>query len=230
MDMVSLYAASKPWVLRPNIVLVEGTSDEALFRLADELSAKARRVLLGDDICVVAAGRRDQGGTYGVARELITLRSMVPLVLDRHGSPVYRVMGLVDNDAAGRLVIKDVLRLDRSAVELNDIMTMRPVSPTFTQSNPLDRQTEYNLANLPYRDLDWEIEDTLSGRVLGLFAKRFPSFSAPKKQQGGKTHYEFTKEAKNELHKLIHREATLDDLAGVVEVISMIRSMLPPRV
>lgn len=225
MDMVATYAASKPWALRPNIVLVEGTSDEALFALADKLSEGAGRTLLGDDICVVAAGRRDRGGTFGVARELITLRSMVPLVLDRRGRPAYRVMGLVDNDAAGRRIIKDVLRLDRGATEFRDIVAMRPITPTFGRQDPRGRRAECDMANLPYSRLDWEIEDTLSSRLLSLFAQRHPHLAPHKSQQGGKTHHEFTTDAKTAFHRFAQQEATLGDLAGIIAVVHMIRSM-----
>lgn len=225
MDMIAAYAASKPWTLRPNIVLVEGTSDEALFALADRLSADVGRALLGDEICVVAAGRRDRGGTFGVARELITLRSMVPLVLDRQGRPAYRVMGLVDNDTEGRRIITDLLRLDRGTVELRDIVAVRPITPIFGRPDPRGRQAEYDLVNLPYHNLDWEIEDTLSSRLLRLFEQRHPQLAPQKSLRGGKTHHEFTKDAKTALHRLAQQEATLDDLAGVIAIARMIRSM-----
>lgn len=225
MDMINTYAASKPWTLRPNIVLVEGTSDEALFALADRLSVDAGRTLLGDDLCIAAAGQRDRGGTFGVARELITLRSMAPLVLDRYGVPVYRVMGLVDNDAAGRRIIDDVLRLDRGAVKFRDILAVRPIALTFGSLDPLGRQAEYDFVNLPHRTLDWEIEDTLSSRLLRLFERRYPQLAPRKSQQGGKTHHEFTPQAKATLHRFAQLEATLDDLVGVVAIVRMIRSM-----
>lgn len=224
--MVATYAASKPWNLRPNIVLVEGTSDEALFALADTLSTNSGRHLLGAEICVVAAGRRDRGGTFGVARELITLRSMLPLVLDRQGRPAYRVIGLVDYDVAGRRIIQDLLRLDRGALEFRDIVAVRPVTSTFAQPDPRARKSECDLSNLPHRNLDWEIEDALSPRLLSLFERRHPRLTPQKFQQGGKTHHEFTNEAKTALHRLVRQEATLQDLEGLVAIVRMLRSML----
>lgn len=226
MDMVATYAASKPWTLRPNIVLVEGTSDEFLFALADSLSTRAGHTLLGDEICVVAAGRRDRGGTYGVARELITLRSMMPLVLDRQGRPAYRVIGVVDNDRAGRGIIKDLLRLDRGTAEYRDIVAVRPITPAFVRPDPRGRQAECELVNLPYRTLDWEIEDALSSRLLKLFEKRHPRLIPQKERQGGKLHHEFTTEGKTALLRLAQQEATFDDMAGLVAIVKMIRSML----
>lgn len=220
-----MYAASKPWALRPNIVLVEGTSDESLFALADRLSASVGQTLLGNEICVVAAGRRDHGGTFGIARELITLRSMMPLVLDRHGRPAYRVIGVVDNDDAGRRIIKDLLRLDRGTAEYRDIVAIRPIAPAFARPDPRDRQAECDLANLPYRTLDWEIEDAMSSRLLRIFEKTHPHFVRRKDHQGGKDHYEFTADGKATFLRLVHREATLDDMKGLVQIIRMIRAM-----
>lgn len=225
MDMVALYAAAKGWTLRPRIVLVEGTTDEALFNFADQRFSQAGETLLGADLCVLAAGRRDAGGTFGVARELITLRSMVPHVLDRTGRPAYQVLGLVDNDFAGRTIISDVVRLDRAALEFRDIIALPPLPPSFTSVHPRDRQRECDLVNRPFRDLDWEVEDTLSPRLLQKFDQDHPGMISNRSRQGGKTHHELTSEGKTTLHRYIRSEASLQDLAGVGRVVRMLRSM-----
>jgi hypothetical protein len=225
-DLVAEYSAQRNWTLRPNIVLVEGTLDEALFKRADELSNRAGRTLLGDEISFVAAGRRDRGGTFGVARELITLRSIAPCVLDRSGRPAYRVMGLVDNDNAGRRIIGDVLRLDRSAFEFRDIVALRPVCPEFTKPDPQDRKHECDLVNLPYKTLDWEIEDVLSQRLFQEFEKNHADKVSRRECEGDKTHYELTVSGKTALHRLVQTESTLEDLDGVVEVVKMVRTLL----
>jgi hypothetical protein len=226
MDMVAAYVASKPWVLRRNIVLVEGTTDEALFRRADQLSTQAGLTLLGNEISIVAAGQRDRGGTFGVARELITLRSIVPLVLDRQGRPAYRVIGLVDNDHAGRQIIKDVLKLDRAAAEFRDIVTMRPINLPFASRFPADRQRESELANRPYRNLDWEIEDAVSARLIQLFEKRHSDLKPRKIRAVDKTHHEFSKDGKTAFHRIAQAQATLDDLKEVVSIVAMIRAVM----
>ena len=226
MDMIANYISSKSWKLRPNIVLVEGTTDEQLFTLADTLSAAAGCTLLGEEVSVVAAGRRDRGGTFGVARELITLRSMVPLVLNSDGGPAYRVVGVVDNDNAGRRIIDDVTRLDRGALEFRDIVALRPITPIFTEINPSFRKSQYDHINLPHQGLDWEIEDAISSRLLSKFEQK-NNFRSPRKTTiGGKTHRVFSPPAKMALHQFVQNEATLEDVADVIEIVSMIRSML----
>ena len=218
--------ASKPWKLRPNIVLVEGVTDEALFNRADQLAREAGRVLLGDEIAFVASGRRDQGGTFGVARELITLRSMIPLVLNAQGYPAYRAIGLVDNDHAGRRIIEDVVRTDRGSAEFVDIVALRPVMPRFTRIDPRGRRRQCDAVNGPHFDLDWEIEDVVSPRLMTLFEQMHPLEIVDRISLGGKTHYELTRFGKATFHRLVQHEATLDDLLGVVEVVRTVRSMI----
>jgi len=135
-------------------------------------------------------------------------------------------MGLVDNDHAGRRIIQDVLRLDRGALEFRDIVAMRPINPVFVQPDPRGRKAECDLANLPHSNLDWEIEDTLSNRLLSLFERRHPNLAPQKSKQGGKTHHDFTASAKGAFHRLLQKEATLDDLSGVIAIVRMIRSVL----
>lgn len=69
-------------------MLVEGTSDVTLFGLAaDHYFRKHRKALLAD-MAIVAAGEGDRGGTHGVIRELVTLRSLAAVHLSPTGRPV----------------------------------------------------------------------------------------------------------------------------------------------
>ena len=129
MDAIAAYGMSKGWCLCKHIVLVEGTSDEALLKLSDKLARSIDVELLGEEISVVAAGEFKRGGTYGVGRELITLRAMAPYILDRGGEPVYRIVGLFDNDSAGRRMIEDVTKIDRGVIEFRDVMRLWPIMP-----------------------------------------------------------------------------------------------------
>ena len=42
---------------------------------------------------------------------------------------------------------------------------------------------------------------------------------------GERTHLELTREGKRELYALVRREASLDDLAGVVDVLRSLRTL-----
>ena len=216
---------SKGWRLRKHIVLVEGTSDEALFRLADELLRPVGIELLGEEISIVAAGENDRGGTFGVGRELIALRAMAPYILDQDGNPFYRTVGLIDNDYAGRKIIEYISNIDRGAIEFRDIVRLRPTMPCVVGASPDRTRQEIELANAECWDLDWEIEDALSDRLTTRFCAKFPHTIRDEVSMGGRTHFELTREGKREFHRLIHREATLNDLAGIVDVVKSLRAL-----
>ena len=225
MDAIAAYGMSKGWDLCRNIVLVEGTSDEALFKLSDKLARSVGVELLGKEISVVAAGESKRGGTYGVGRELITLRAMAPYILDREGDPVYRIVGLFDNDCAGRRMIEDIARIDRGVIEFRDVLRLWPIMPRQVAAPPDCARMVSELENAAFCGLDWEIEDTLSERLISRFAGAFPHTIRQRVTLGERTHLEFTREGKRELHALVQREASLDDLAGVVDVLRFLRAL-----
>ena len=225
MDAIAAYGMSKGWRLGRRVVLVEGTSDEALLKLTNKLATSVGVDLLGQDISIVAAGEHDRGGTYGVGRELITLRAMTPYILDRDGSQVYSIVGLLDNDYAGRKIIEDVANIDRSVMEFRDILRLWPVMPQQVGGAPDKVRRTTELENAAFCGLDWEIEDTLSATLMARFAAEFPHTIRQRLTSGERTHFELTREGKRELHGLIHREASLEDVSGVVEVLRSLRGL-----
>ena len=225
MDAIAAYGMSKGWRLCRRIVLVEGTSDEALLKLTNELSMLAGTDFLCEGISIVAAGEHDRGGTFGVGRELITLRAMAPYILNRDGSQFYRIVGLLDNDYAGRRIIEDVANIDRGVVEFRDFLRLWPVMPQRVGSAPDEVREVTELENAAFCGLDWEIEDAISATLIARFAVGFPHTIRRRLTRGDRTHFELTREGKRELHGLVHREASLDDLAGVVEVLRSLRGL-----
>lgn len=226
MDAIATYGMSKGWQLRKYIVLVEGTSDEALFKLAGELLRPSGIELLGEEISIVAAGENERGGTFGVGRELITLRAMAPYILDQDGNPFYRTIGLIDNDYAGRRIIEDIANIDRGASEYRDIVRLRPSMPRIAGASPDRIREEIEFANAEWWGLDWEIEDFLSDRLTSRFCAEFPHTIREEVSMGGRTHLELTREGKREFHRFIHREATLNDLDGIVDVVQSLRAIV----
>ena len=226
MDAIETYAASKGWRVKRNIVLVEGTTDEALFGLADELARQMGIDLLGPEICVVAAGERDRGGTFGVGRELITLRSLAPYILDRNGFVVYKIIGLVDNDFAGRQIVENITKIDRSAIEFRDVVRLRPIMMRGLCISVEEIRRASDDANAPYCELDWEIEDTLSKRLIEMLIALCPSSILSRVSMNGRTHFELTRSGKQTLHRLAQREATLVDLVGIVDIVRCLRARL----
>lgn len=207
------------------MVLVEGASDERLFNLTDRLAREAGHTLLGNDLAFVASGRNDEGGTFGVAREFTTLRSLARIPLDAQGRPLYKVIGLVDYDNAGRRVIADIERNYRGAREYLDVIAIRPAMPRFSSMDGHGRQQECHAANISFASLNWEIEDVLSPRLLELFKRTHAREIVRQVTSGRRTHYEITRNGKAELHRLANRQASLADLVGVIEIVRSVRSM-----
>lgn len=226
MDILATYVSTKPWQLRPNMVLVEGTTDQRLFDLADRLARQAGHHLLGQEITFVASGRSDEGGTFGVAREFTTMRSLAAIPLDAQGRPAYRIVGLVDNDHAGRRAISDLVRNYRGAQEFVDVLAIGPNMPVFTSTDANGRRQHWTSANQGHVGLDWEIEDALSPRLLTIFEQRHQREIVRRRNLGGRVHYDLTRNGKFELHRIAQAEATLNDLMGIVDIVRSVRSMM----
>ena len=124
-----MYAASLGMQIKHRTILVEGTSDVALLGLVSSLERKLSGKELFEDFAIVAAGERDQGGVNGVVRELIAFRGMARTFLQSNGKPVYRFVGLFDNDRAGKRAIATAHDLDSSILEYKDVFRLMPVMP-----------------------------------------------------------------------------------------------------
>jgi hypothetical protein len=72
------------------------------FELAAEHFRRDTSKALLADLAIVAAGEGDRGGTHGVVRELVVLRSLATAYLSPAGRPVYPVIALFDNDTVGQ--------------------------------------------------------------------------------------------------------------------------------
>jgi len=171
-DIVARYGLSRGWNLKSRIVLVEGTTDEALFALTDKLYFQKTGIhLLSDDISIVAAGERDLGGTRGVVRELITLRGLASTALSPNGRPIYRTIALFDNDKMGIGAVSGAKNIDSSIVEYKDVFRLHPIMPLQGNLDPKTLARNFETLNAPFKGLDWEIEDLL-------FEGFFDSFAA----------------------------------------------------
>lgn len=120
----------------PRSVLVEGTSDVVLFGLAAALYKNEKGKDLLADFAVVAAGEGDRGGTQGVVRELLGLRAIASAYLAPSGRPVYRFIGLFDNDTPGQKAINFAQSVGASILEYRDIFRLRLTIPVLGHLDP----------------------------------------------------------------------------------------------
>ena len=227
LDAVAYYALSLGYDIRPKVVLVEGTTDVALFGMAArfELEVTGRK-LIGDDLCFIAAGEGDRGGTLGVIRELMCFRGLCRAFLLPNGRPRYRVVALFDNDRAGRLSLQEARRLDASLLEFKDLFLLQPVMPLTSNLDPISLKKVFERDNQAYKGLDWEPEDLLPESFIACFAEQYPLAVARRNGVNGLAHRDYTRDGKARLHRFIKENAVRQDLLKVIEVLKAMRCYL----
>lgn len=231
LDTVGSYGKAMGWELRPRTVLVEGTTDAELFQLAARFEYQRKGAnLLGDELAIIAAGEKDQGGTRGVIRELNALRCLARASLMSNGRPRYRFVGLFDNDDAGRRAINGAQNMDSSILEYKDIFRLQPVMPSTGNLDPTTLKKTFERLNGNYKGLDWEVEDLLPKSFIDAFVTDYPSAVARVSQKADKTHRDLTTDGKAHFHRYVQKHANRDDLCAVIETLYSIRFYLtlPP--
>jgi|GEM_PF-1596570 hypothetical protein len=226
-DTVASYGRSLGWDLRPRTVLVEGTTDAALFHLAAHHELKKTGTdLFAGGLAIIASGEGDQGGTRGVSRELICLQGYARTYLQPNGRPRYRFIGLFDNDKAGREAVKGIRNFDTSILEYRDIFRLHPIMPCTGNLDPKALKTTFERLNVDYKGLDWELEDLLPKSFNDAFLADHLGALYRETEMGGKIHRDFTPDGKAQLHRYIRNNAISEDLVAVVDVIKALRFYL----
>jgi hypothetical protein len=208
-------------------VFVEGTTDEDLFSLA--VTSERQRTgidLTSDGLAVIAAGTADNGGVDGVVRQLTGFRFMATSCFLPDGRQKYRFVGLFDDDRAGREAVRRARELDRGAIEYRDVFRMRPVMPLHTDRDPSSLQKRFEAENLPYKGIDWEMEDLLPESFHQAFVESCPSAVAKVTTAGGKTHRDLTRDGKAKFHRFIKEHAVHADLKDVIATVRALRFYL----
>jgi hypothetical protein len=224
-DPVAVYATSLGYAVRPKITLVEGTTDVALLQRAAKLESQQTGAhLIGDDLCIIPAGEGDLGGTRGVIRELLCFKGLIRSCILPNGKPKYRVIALFDNDKAGRQALQAARSFDVSLLEGKDLFRLMPVMTPAMNLDPIALRKQIESDNEQYKGLDWEMEDLLPDSFMACFLNDQKNAISHTTSVNGKTHREFTRDGKANLHRFIKIYAIRDDLAMVVEVLKVLRS------
>lgn len=226
LDIVARYGISRKWQLHKRSVVVEGTSDVTLYGLAaDHYFRKHRKALLAD-MAIVAAGEGDRGGTHGVIRELVTLRSLAAVHLSPSGRPIYRVIGLFDSDTAGNKAVHGAREVDASIIEYRDVFRLRPAMPQDGSLDPAALQRSFENLNEPYKGLTWELEDLVNAEFMELFLSEHPSALVREVSVFDSVHRELTRDGKSQLVRFCKDHSELQDLERIVEVLHALRHYL----
>lgn len=227
LDFVARHGSMLGLRVQVRTVLVEGTSDADLFELAARVERQKTGVdLMRDGLAILAAGEGDDGGVDGVVQQLNGFRFMARSCLLPNGRPKYRFIGLFDNDRAGRQAVKRARDFDRSVLEYRDVFRLFPVMPLHGDRDPTSLQNKFESENLPYKGLDWELEDLLPDSFCDAFASSCPSGIARVNHASGKTHRELTRDGKAKFHRFVRDHAMHDDLQNVVAVLKAVRFYL----
>lgn len=223
-DSVALYASALGFAVGSRTVLVEGTTDVALFHLAARLEREKTGIaLLSNGLAFVAAGERDRGGTRGVIRELVALRGMARTCLLPNGRPRYRFIGLFDNDKAGKQAVKLARDIDTSVLEYKDVFRLWPVMPLAGNLDPGTMQKTFERENADYKGLEWELEDLLPPEFVDAFLSDSPESVAQSTSMSDKVHRGLTRDGKARLHRFVTQYAVREDLGAVIEVLKALR-------
>jgi len=227
LDAVARYGLAIGFSVRNRTVLVEGTTDADLFRFAARLEFEFSGIsLLGTDLAVVAAGSGNCGGTRGVIRELLALRAMARICLLPNGRPRYRIVGLFDNDRAGKQAVREIHELDTSVLEYKDVFRLWPIMPMSQNLDPRALQGIFERENVFTIGLDWELEDALSGEFVDAFLLEHPEALVRSKTIQNRIHRDLTADGKARLHQFIRRNAMYADLVGVCAILKALRLYL----
>lgn len=226
-DSVELYGQAAGFEIKRRNVLVEGTSDLELLRLASSLERSHSGInLLNEDIAILPAGEKNNGGVNGVLRELITFRGMARTCLLPNGRPKYRFIALFDNDRAGRMAISTLTNIDSSILEFRDVFRLWPIMSIPGNLDPITASKIFNKDNAPYKGLDWELEDLLSEEFLMSFLEEQMRAVLATNQSNGKTHREWSRDGKANLHRFTKRYAIREDVYGAIHLLKALRYYL----
>jgi hypothetical protein len=225
-DIVARYGQSRGWQLKPRTVLVEGTSDVSLFVFAAGLYLNKTGKNILSDMAIVAAGELDRGGAKGVVRELVTLRNLAACHLSPAGLRVYRIVGLFDSDAAGNKAVSGAHDWDNTIIEYRDVFRLRPIMPKTGSLDPTALRLTTDTQNLPFKGLDWELEDLVSPLFMAQFLKAHQTAQTREINIAGRVHRELTRDGKSHLVRYCAQHATLESLGELIEVAHALRHYL----
>ena len=157
-------------------------------------------------------------------RRLSLVRQLADVDRDAEGRIRHHFVGLLDNDPAGRSALMIANRFDRRVQPYEDLFLLKPKMPVFAIG--MDRSIEVTRVNMAYSQLDWEVEDLCSERILVQFERENPGAVVSRVERGGLVHREFDPNEKSELRRLFCETATIADAKGFLALLKTMRRYL----
>jgi len=226
-DLVAEYAERARIEIGPKTVIVEGRSDVDLLSLAANLEAQySGNVMFSEGFVVSACGGGNEGGARGVIDELTTLWGISRRELKSNGRPKYRIVGLLDNDDAGRRAIHGAKQTNRMVKEFRELFRLHPIMPSSGNLDAKSLARSFDKFNQEFSGLDWEIEDAISDDFVEIFLEEHPEVAARTQCVGNKIHRDFSWDGKAKLKKFTEEYAAREDLLGIIEILNSLRFIM----
>lgn len=156
----------------------------------------------------------------------MVLRGLATAYLSRAGRPIYRVIGLFDNDTAGRKAVTGARTVDASITEYRDVFRLRPVMPRAGSLDPVALQRSFDKQNEAYKGLTWELEDLVGEPLMALFLEEHPTALVREDKASDAVHRELTRDGKSHLVRFCRKHADLANLQSLVDVVHALRHYL----
>lgn len=210
-------------------IIVEGSRDVRLLHLAANLERKQSGIDLLHDLSVFSPGEGEKGGAYNIPNVYRTLQTIARGDIDSKGNVQYYVFVLVDNDYAGRNVIKYLEKDALKAIECRDIFCINPIMPKDVNPHYEHIKKSLERENAPYKGLDWEMEDYISDRIWKIFINdecaNDPLLCKPKVCHD-KIHRNLNDIQKGRFYDIINNSACYEDIENIVHLIKTLRIYL----
>lgn len=223
------FALRLGWSLEPGLNLIlEGTTDLAYFRMADQHARQSLGLqLLGDGLHATAGGQGTQvDGTEGILDSFVPLTRMASCYLSPDGRPVYRLAALLDDDKSGKKAFFDLQNSRVKVAGWRDVFLLQRAYPTDTREL---RQLpdRVKLLNQPWKEHPCEIEDLLPHELVMSFQEvEQGCFRQAPRQVDGRYHYELVGELKGALVDHVARNAIAADFHEIIRTIQDLRFLL----
>lgn len=221
------YASMKGWPLLRANLMVEGNLDVEYLRLAAATYLAVNAMsLLGQDLSIFCPGSGDAGGSYGIVEQFPTLWNQSRLDLDASGKVRYRLAALLDNDDEGKKAATLMCKANRGLQLYGNVFLLQRYMPRRSRdAKPLAAHTREQ--NQAYANVDCVIEDFLDPTLCELYAEEYPHHLTRRVALlNGACQYRWTFDGKFGLRRFVESQASIHELAGLVEVLKSMRYYL----
>jgi hypothetical protein len=225
-DHVRWFAEKQGWKIRRHNVVTEGEVDVRHFVLADRLyTAQHGQRLITEELAVFPVGTGLNGGALKLASVFPTFRQLIDADLGENSQILFRAIGLLDDDPVGREAYSSITTRCVNIRGGRDVFLLARLFPRDTRMPGYNAVIQH--ANKKWASMDCEIEDLLAADLVRSFLeKEGIDPGTCMRTIEGAHHLDLTPLVKSKLWQFCERNAKLEDVGGVVELLKALRFYL----